>query len=33
MFAYRLASKYLTTSGVVILSTGEKDFLKVMEEK
>jgi hypothetical protein len=27
-FSYRLASKYLTTSGVVILSMSEQDFVE-----
>lgn len=27
-FSYRLASKYLTTSGVVILSMSEQDFIE-----
>lgn len=28
MFAYRLASKCLTSSGVIILSISERDFVK-----
>jgi hypothetical protein len=28
LFAYRLASKYLTSSGVVILSASDRDFIK-----
>jgi hypothetical protein len=28
VFAYRLAHKYLTSSGVVLLSCSEQDFLK-----
>lgn len=28
VFAYRLANKYLTSSGVVIYSVSERDFVK-----
>ena len=29
VFSYRLASKYLTTTGALILSASERDFLKL----
>ena len=33
VFSYRLASKYLTTTGVLILSGSERDFLKAYDEE
>ena len=33
IFGYRLASKYLTTSGSLILSAGERDFLKAYSKE
>jgi len=33
VFAYRLASKYLTSSGVIILSASERDFIENSKAK
>lgn len=33
IFSYRLASKYLTTSGVLLFSASERDFLKAESEE